>query len=121
MTLAPDLPTWAAIIVAIAALLGAAITLIGAIGLLRLPSFYQRVHPPTLGMTFGAFFILCASMLCFSILQSRLVLHEILIGMFLLLTTPVTLIILTESALREEHGAQTAAFVRGEPVDEPEQ
>ena len=36
--------------------LGAAITLIGSLGLLRLGSFYERVHAPTLGTTFGTGF-----------------------------------------------------------------
>lgn len=96
---APDLPEWAGWLVAIFVVSGAAITLTGAIGLVRLKSFYDRVHAPTLGTTLGAACILVASVLCFSVLQSRLVLHEILIGVFVTLTTPVTLILLVRAAL----------------------
>lgn len=102
MSSVPELPLWADAMVALLLLLGAGLTLIGTIGLLRLPNFYQRVHPPTLGMTMGAFFVILASMLCFSVLQSRLVLHELLIGMLLLLTAPVTLVILVQGAWNDD-------------------
>jgi multicomponent K+:H+ antiporter subunit G len=57
------------------------------------------VHAPTLGATLGTGCILLASIVCFSTLQSRPVLHEILIGVFAILTTPVTLILLVRAAL----------------------
>lgn len=96
---APDLPAWAAWLVAILIVMGAAITLIGAIGLVRLETFYKRVHAPTLGATLGAGFILIGSIVCFSALQSRPILHEILIAAFVTMTTPVTLILLVRAAL----------------------
>ncbi len=78
---------------------GAAIALTGAVGLARLRSFYERVHAPTLGATLGTGCILLGSIVCFSVLQSRPVLHEVLIGVFVTLTTPVTLILLVRAAL----------------------
>ncbi|HOY76603.1 MAG TPA: monovalent cation/H(+) antiporter subunit G [Hyphomonadaceae bacterium] len=96
---APDLPAWAAWLTAFFVLAGAAITLTGAIGLVRLRSFYERVHAPTLGTTLGTGCILIGSMICFSALQSRPVVHEILIGIFVTFTTPVTLILLVRAAL----------------------
>lgn len=96
---APDLPAWAAWLVAVLIVLGAAITLIGAIGLIRLETFYKRVHAPTLGATLGAGCILVGSIVCFSVLQSRPILHEILIAAFVTMTTPVTLILLVRAAL----------------------
>ncbi|MCG2839712.1 monovalent cation/H(+) antiporter subunit G [Sandaracinobacter sp. RS1-74] len=99
MTEAPDLPLWAAILTALLLLTGASITAIGSIGLLRLKSFYQRVHAPTLGSTLGAGGILVASILCFSVLEGRAVIHEVLIALFLTLTTPVTLMLLARAAL----------------------
>jgi multicomponent K+:H+ antiporter subunit G len=41
-------------------------------------------------------------MLYFSVLESRPVLHEILIGVFMTLTTPVTYILLGRAALRRD-------------------
>ncbi|MDB5316931.1 MAG: monovalent cation/H+ antiporter subunit [Rhodospirillales bacterium] len=102
MTHAADLPLWIALPVALLLLLGAALALTGAIGLLRLGSFYERVHAPTLASTLGIGCVLLASMLFFSVLGSRLVLHEVLIAAFVVLTTPVTLMLLTRAALHRD-------------------
>ncbi len=99
MNHAADLPLWAALAVALLLLLGAGLALTGSIGLLRLRSFYERVHAPTLGTTLGIGCILLASMLFFSVLRSRLVLHEVLIGVAVVVTTPVTLMLLSRAAL----------------------
>ena len=105
MTQAPDLPGWAAIFVAILVLAGAGITLIGSLGLLRLKDFYERVHAPTLGTTLGVLLIVLGSMTCFSVLESRLLIHEILIALFVTLTTPVTLMLLGRAALYRDSAA----------------
>lgn len=99
MTQAPDLPMWAAILVSLLVLLGAGLALTGSFGLLRLKSFYQRVHAPTLGATLGTGLILLASIICFSVLEGRAAVHEVLIAMFLTITTPVTLMLLARAAL----------------------
>jgi multicomponent K+:H+ antiporter subunit G len=92
-------PAWAALLTAALLVLGAAITLIGSLGLLRLNSFYERVHAPTLGTTIGTGCIALASMIFFSALQARPVLHGVLIAGFVAVTTPVTLMILVRAAL----------------------
>ncbi len=99
MTQAADLPLWAALPVAILMVAGATLGLIGSLGLIRLRSFYDRIHAPTLGTTLGIGFILLASMLFFSVLQTRLVVHEVLITVFVIVTTPVTLMLLARAAL----------------------
>src|SRR3546814_2594093 len=99
MTPLADLPVWAALTTAVCVLIGAGLTFTGSLGLLRLGSFYERVHAPTLGATLGTGFVLIASIVCFSALESRLVLHEILIAVFLTVTTPVTLMLLVQAAL----------------------
>jgi multicomponent K+:H+ antiporter subunit G len=99
MNAAGNLPAWAALLAALCVLAGAVVTLIGSFGLLRLGNFYARVHAPTLGATFGMGSILVGSALCFSVLGSRPVVHEILIAGFLTLTTPVTLMLLGRAAL----------------------
>ena len=48
-----DLPVWAALLTALLILIGSSLALIGSLGLLRLKSFYERVHAPTLGATLG--------------------------------------------------------------------
>jgi multicomponent K+:H+ antiporter subunit G len=88
--------------VGLLAIVGAAFALIGSIGLLRLPTFFERVHPPTLGTTAGVGFTLAASMLLFSALESRAVVHELLIAAFTLITTPVTYLLLVRAAKRRD-------------------
>ena len=88
--------TWAA---AILILLGALLAFGGSLGLLRLPTFYERVHPPTMGTTLGTALILIGSMLHFTALEGRPVVHEILIGVFMTVTTPVTYMLLVRAAL----------------------
>jgi len=99
VTQAPELPLWATVIVAGFVVYGAALTLLGTIGLVRLKTFYARVHPPTLGLTMGNVSILIASITCFSVLQSRPVVHEVLLLFFVTLTTPVTMMLLARAAL----------------------
>ena len=99
MTHASDLPAWAATLTALLVLLGAGLTLLGAVGTLRFGSFFERVHAPTLGTSWGTGAILLASIVCFSVLGSRPFLHEILIGAFITVTTPVTLMLLARAAL----------------------
>ncbi|OQM75910.1 monovalent cation/H(+) antiporter subunit G [Manganibacter manganicus] len=99
MTELAELPPWAALLIAFFLLLGASLTLLGCIGLLRFKTFYQRVHAPTLGTTWGAGGILIASMIFFSMVQSRPVLHEILISVMVFVTTPVTLMLLARATL----------------------
>jgi multicomponent K+:H+ antiporter subunit G len=99
MTHAADLPGWAALLTSLFLLVGAGLALTGSFGLLRLGSFYERIHAPTLGTTLGIGSILVGSMLFFSVLEARPVLHELLIGVFMVVTTPVTLMLLARAAL----------------------
>lgn len=99
MTEIAELPLWVAILASALLILGSGLTLIGSIGLLRFRTFYERVHAPTLGSTLGLFSILAASMLYFSFAQTRLVLHEVLIGIFVTITTPVTFLLLVQATV----------------------
>lgn len=109
------LPPWAALLVALLVVSGAVITLIGSFGLLRLRNFYERAHAPTLGATLGTGAILIASMLCFTVLKGRPSVHEILIGVFVTMTTPVTLMMLARATLYRDkvESASAPAMVAG--------
>jgi len=126
MTPQADIPGWAALLTAIFVMLGASLTLVGSLGLLRLRRFYDRVHAPTLGTTLGIGSVLIASMIYFSVLQQRPVIHEILITVFVTLTTPITLMVLVRAALfRDEAAAimpeaNQTKVVREREADEPE-
>lgn len=103
---AADLPLWAAIAVSFFLLLGASLTLIGAIGFVRLKTFYQRIHAPTLGTSWGIGGVMLASMIFFSVSTRGLVLHEILVGAFVTVTTPVTFMLLARAALHRDRSEQ---------------
>jgi multicomponent K+:H+ antiporter subunit G len=108
------LPPVITALVALLVLVGAGLALIGSIGLLRLRTFYERLHPPTLATTLGLGSILVASMLLFSALQSRVVIHEIVIAVFIVLTTPVTYMLLVRAARhRDQAAARKRASSRG--------
>ena len=90
-------------VAAVLVLAGALLAFLGSLGLLRMKTFFERVHPPTMGTTLGTALVLAGSMLYFSALESRPVLHEILIAVFMTVTTPVTYLLLGRAALRREH------------------
>lgn len=117
MSHAADLPVWAAIVVAVFLLIGAGLALIGSFGFYRLRSFYDRIHAPTLGTSWGTAAIVMASMICFTVLQSRLVVHEILIGIFVTITTPVTLMLLGRAALYRDRSEGSPEVPAMDPAD----
>ena len=94
-----DLPLWAEWTVTVLALAGAGLSLIGTIGLVQLRTFYERVHAPTLGATLGMALVLASSVIYFTVAERRFMPREVLIGLFLTITTPVTLILLARAAL----------------------
>lgn len=103
MTNAIDaLPLWLSGLVAIFLVCGGLIVLIGGLGLLRLPNFYQRIHAPAIAITFGAGSILIASMLYFSALEARPVIHELLITVFIFITAPITSMLIMRAAVYRE-------------------
>jgi multicomponent K+:H+ antiporter subunit G len=93
------LPAWAAIPAGVLLILGGLLVVIGSLGLLRLPDFYARMHPPTMGTTLGTGCVLAASMLVSSALLGRPVIHELLITLFVAITAPVTAILLMRAAV----------------------
>jgi multicomponent K+:H+ antiporter subunit G len=85
-------------LVALMLLIGSFFTLVGAIGLLRLPDFFMRLHAPTKATTLGVGGMLLAS-IAYSI-SHGVSLHELLITLFLFVTAPVSASLLARAALR---------------------
>ena len=96
---AADVPLWAALPAALLLVCGGLLTVVGSLGLLRLNAFYARIHAPTMGSTLGTGCVLIASMLVSSALAGRPVIHELLITVFLLVTLPVTAMLLMRAAM----------------------
>ena len=94
-----DIPFWIAIPAALLLVIAGILAFTGSLGLLRMDSFYRRIHAPTLGNTLGVGCVLIASIMVTSYLQSRWVVHELLITLLLFLTSPVTAMLLMRAAV----------------------
>ena len=80
-------------------LIGAAFTLVGSLGLIRLRDFYSRLHAPTKATTLGVGSLLIASAVFFSYQDEGLSLHEVLVTLFLFITAPVGAHLMAKAAL----------------------
>lgn len=80
-------------------LIGSFFVLVGAIGLVRLPDFFMRLHAPTKATTLGVGGMLLASMTHFLALGTPSV-HELLITLFLFVTAPVSAYMLARAGLK---------------------
>ena len=85
-------------VVSVLVVAGAALSLVGSIGLARFPDVFMRLHGPSKATTIGIGSILVASSLHFSWTGGRLSLHEFLISVFIAITTPVSAHLLAKAA-----------------------
>jgi multicomponent K+:H+ antiporter subunit G len=105
-----EVPVVSGTLTAVLLIGGAVMALTGSLGLLRLRSFQERIHAPTLGTTLGTACVALASIVYFSTLESRFVLHELLIIVFVTVTTPISLMVLVRAAvLREQSESERTA------------
>lgn len=93
------LPLWAEILIAVLVLSGSIIALLGSIGLMRLKSYFERVHAPSIIATMGCWLIMWATFVFFSATGQGLALHALLIAVFIAVTVPITTIFLMRAAL----------------------
>lgn len=101
------LPLWASVPATFLLVVGGLLTVLGSLGLLRLPDFYARMHPPTMGTTLGAGCVLIASMIVSSAILHRPVIHELLITLFIVMTAPVTAMLLIRAAIYRARARNT--------------
>jgi|GEM_PF-222874 len=85
-----DLPLWADLAVSLFLVLGAVFGLVGSWGLIRLPDPMTRLHAPTKATTLGIGGVLISSMLLTFARDGVVSTHELLITLFLVLTSPIT-------------------------------
>ena len=98
-------PLWVEAIVAMLLVASGLLLLTGALGLLRLKDFFQRMHPVALGTTLGTWSACAASIIYFSALQSAPVLHAWLMPILLSITVPITVLMLARAALFRRRAA----------------
>ena len=99
MNHAAVLPLWLEAFIALLVLAGAALALLGAIGLLRLRTFFERVHAPAIIATLACWLIMHATVIYFSVVDRSLALHALLIAVFVAITVPIMSIFLMRAAL----------------------
>lgn len=93
------LPVWAQWVVGILAVAGAAIALLGSLGLLRLRTYYERVHTPSIIATMGCWLTMWAVVIFFSASGRGPAFSLLLIAIFVGVTVPITTIFLMRAAL----------------------
>lgn len=93
------LPFWVELLTAVLLVVSSLFALVGAVGLLGMKDFFQRMHPPALASTVGAWCVALASIVYFSAMKEAPVLHAWLIPILLAITVPVTTLLLARTGL----------------------
>jgi multicomponent K+:H+ antiporter subunit G len=94
-----EVPFWVEVVVAVSLVLSGVFVVISAAGFLCLKDFFLRMHPPALAYTLGSWCVTLASILYFTLLESRPMLHPWLITILLSISVPVTTLLLARVAL----------------------
>ncbi|WP_237213478.1 Na+/H+ antiporter subunit G [Falsiroseomonas oryziterrae] len=97
--------------VSVLVLLGAAFTLLGSIGLARLPDFFMRLHGPTKATTLGVGALVLASLLHVGGEAGTGGLRELAVALFLFITAPITAHLLSKAALAEERRSRSRSEI----------
>jgi multicomponent K+:H+ antiporter subunit G len=84
-------------VLSLAVVIGGLFTLLGAVGLVRLPDFYSRLHAPTKASTLGVGGMLVAAMVDSFALGEPSV-RELLVTLFVFLAAPVSAALLATAA-----------------------
>jgi multicomponent K+:H+ antiporter subunit G len=98
-------PLWIEVLVGALLVASGIASIVAAVGLVRLRSFFMRMHPPALAGTFGVWAVALASIAWFSALASRPVLHAWVIPILMSITVPVTTALLARAALFRQRQA----------------
>lgn len=79
--------------------LGGLFSLLGSLGLARLPDVFMRLHGPSKATTLGIGCVALASMAFFTVREGTPSVHELLILVFVAMTTPVSAHMVAKAAL----------------------
>jgi len=112
--------------IAVLVLAGSLIALLGSLGLMRLKSYFERVHAPSIIATLGCWLIMWALVIFFSVSGHGFAAHPLLIAVFIAVTVPITTIFLMRAALFRARRAgrnvppSVSGIVLNEPLTEEE-
>lgn len=107
-----EAPIIIAIGIAFFLVFGSVLTLLGAIGMLRFGSFYQRLHMPTLATSWGCASVVVATIVYGCLIKHHQVFYMILLSVFVAITTPVTLMLLSRAAMHRDIIKKSFPFLR---------
>jgi multicomponent K+:H+ antiporter subunit G len=93
-----SLPLWVTIPGSLLLVIAGLASLIGSIGLLRFKEFFARMHGPSMGNTVGVGAVLTTSFLSSSALAGYPSFDEVLIALFMVMSSPMTAITLMQAA-----------------------
>jgi multicomponent K+:H+ antiporter subunit G len=110
------LPLWVQVLVGLLLVASGVLVLAGALGLLWLKNFFQRMHAPALAYTLGTWCVALASGLFFSSVEARAALHSWLIPILLAIAAPVTTTLLARAGLFRQR-QEGVLHARKEPAD----
>jgi multicomponent Na+:H+ antiporter subunit G len=109
--------SWLEILGAFFLIQGIAFTALAALGLIRMPDVYNRLHASSKALTFGALGVLFSTV---GLSGPELSLRSIMAGVFILITAPIAATAVARAAYRQ--GApMTNRTVRDELADPQEQ
>lgn len=86
------------ILVPIFLMIGAFFTVVGAVGMVKLPDLFMRLHAPTKSSTLGLGSFLIAAMI-YAAFHSRLGFAELLITLLAFITAPVSANLIAQAAI----------------------
>ena len=92
-------PFWVEAVVAALLLASGVLSLVAAVGLVRMKSYFQRMHAPALANTGGAWCVALATFVYFSMVDAHLALYAFIVSVLLAITAPVTTLLLARTGL----------------------
>lgn len=118
-----DMPLWAEIIVSLLLVIAGFFAFTGSLGLIRLRDFYSRIHAPTLGNTLASFCVVVAIIVTAFFTEDRFVAHTLLVSFFLIITSPITAMLLMRAAIKRDvlrELQKQSEKARGRASDQPD-
>ena len=96
-------------VVASLVIVGGLFSFLGSLGLARLPDVFMRLHGPSKATTLGIGCVAFASMVFFTFHEGAPSVHELLIIVFVFMTTPVSAHLVAKAALHRHLPARGAS------------
>ncbi len=100
---------WIALPVVLLLVAGGLLALVGSLGLVRLPDFQARMHGQSMGNSLGLGCLIVASIIVGSASAHWLVLLALLITVFVVMSAPVSAMLLMRACIHRERARRASA------------